>query len=247
MTIIRREVRRFTRIWVQTILPPMITTALYFIIFGNLIGRHLPNMHGVTYIDFIVPGLIMMSVITNSFANVVSSFYSAKFQRFIDEILVSPTPESFILLGYLLGGVIRGMVTGLIVLFIAAFFTAIHIEYIVLMLLIMVLTALLFSTCGFINAMYAKKFDDISIIPTFILTPLTYLGGVFYSIEMLPPLWQQISLLNPIFYVIDALRYSFLGVADTHISNALGVIIAANVLAFAFAHYLLRTGKGLRE
>ncbi|HED33470.1 MAG TPA: ABC transporter permease, partial [Gammaproteobacteria bacterium] len=206
-TIIIKEYLRFIRIWIQTVLPPAITTALYFIIFGNLIGSQIGDIDGHKYMDYIVPGLILMAVITNSYGNVVSSFYSAKFQKSIEELLVSPTPNYLILLGYVAGGVTRGIIVGIIVTLVAMFFSDINIHSYSLTLLIFILTSALFSIAGLINAIYANSFDDISIIPTFVLTPLTYLGGIFYSIEMLPEFWQTVSLANPILYMVDSFRY----------------------------------------
>jgi ABC-2 type transport system permease protein len=205
-TILTKEVLRFARIWLQTVLPPMITTALYFIIFGNLIGPRIGEMDGFVYMDFIVPGLIMMSVITNSYANVVSSFYGSKFQRHIEEMLVAPVPNYVILTGFIGGGVARGLTCGIAVTLVSLFFTSLSVHNLWVMFSMILLTAILFSLAGFINAVYAKSFDDISIIPTFILTPLTYLGGIFYSINMLPEFWQKVSLANPILYMINAFR-----------------------------------------
>ena len=246
-TVVRREVSRFMRIWVQTIIPPIITTALYFIIFGNLIGTHIPNMDGYRYIDFIVPGLIMMSVINSSYVNVVSSFYSAKFQRHIEELLVSPTPNLLILLGYLSGGVLRGLIVGGIVVLVSSRFTELHLLHPWFTLLVVLLTATLFALGGFINAIFARKFDDVSLVPTFLLQPLTYLGGVFYSISLLPEFWQKVSLANPILYVINAFRYGLLGVSDININLALAIIILVTGVLFFVAWYLLDRGIGLRS
>ena len=245
-TILYKEIHRFTRIWIQTLLPPVITTTLYFIIFGNLIGRHVPMMEGYHYIDFIVPGLVMMAIINNAYTNVVFSFFSAKFQKNIEEILVSPMPNLFILLGYIAGGVTRGLFVGTIVLIIALFFSNVTIQHPILMLVIAFITCILFSLGGFINAMYSRKFDDVNIIPVFILAPLTYLGGVFYSINLLPPIWQKITLLNPLLYIVDAYRYSFLGISDINIYYALGTIIVLTLVLFGFALRLLNRGYGLR-
>ncbi|MGD8498460.1 MAG: ABC transporter permease, partial [Chromatiales bacterium] len=206
-TIVIKEVLRFSRIWVQTIVPPMVTTALYFVIFGNLIGSRIGEMDGLAYMDFIVPGLIMMAIITNSYANVVSSFYGAKFQRHIEEMLVSPIPNYLILIGFVSGGVARGLIVGVAVTGVSLFFSDLAVQNLAITLSVVVLTAILFSLAGFINGVYAKSFDDISLIPTFVLTPLTYLGGIFYSIALLPEFWQKASLLNPILYMINAFRY----------------------------------------
>ncbi|MDH3527257.1 MAG: ABC transporter permease, partial [Gammaproteobacteria bacterium] len=225
-TILTKEVLRFARIWLQTVLPPMITTALYFIIFGNLIGPRIGEMDGFVYMDFIVPGLIMMSVITNSYANVVSSFYGSKFQRHIEEMLVAPVPNYVILTGFIGGGVARGLTCGIAVTLVSLFFTSLNVHNFWVMFSMILLTAILFSLAGFINAVYAKSFDDISIIPTFILTPLTYLGGIFYSINMLPEFWQKVSLANPILYMINAFRYGFLGISDIRLAASYAISIA---------------------
>lgn len=246
-TIVAKEVRRFARIWVQTILPPVITTALYFIIFGQLIGSQLADIQGHSYMDYIVPGLILMTVITNSYANVVSSFYSSKFGRFVEEMLIAPIPNYVILLGYLTGGVARGLAVGAAVTAVAAFFTDIHFEHLGLALAVVILTSFLFSLGGFINAVYAKSFDDISIIPTFVLTPLTYLGGVFYSVEMLPALWQDVSHLNPILYMVNAFRHGMLGVSDVNVGMAMAVTLAFIAVLYVYCLWLLRRGVGLRS
>lgn len=245
-TIVYKEIHRFTRIWVQTLLPPAITMSLYFVIFGTLIGSRIGDMGGYSYMEFVVPGLIMMSVITNSYSNVVSSFYSAKFQRSIEEILVSPTPNYIILVGYVLGGMARGLIVGCIVTVMSLFFTKLQISHLGIMVGIVLLTSMLFSLLGFINAVFANSFDDISIVPTFILTPLTYLGGVFYSISLLPDFWQGVSMLNPILYVVNVFRYSVLGVSDIDVAYAfVGVVVFIVILA-SLSLYLLETGKRLR-
>ncbi|MBL7003035.1 MAG: ABC transporter permease [Gammaproteobacteria bacterium] len=245
-TIVRKEILRFSRIWVQTIVPPVITTVLYFIIFGNLIGKQIGDMDGFQYMDFIMPGLIMMAIITNSYANVVSSFYGSKFAKHIEEMLVSPTPNVIILLGFVSGGIARGLIVGLIVTLTTFFFTDIHISHPIIVILVAFLTAFLFSLAGFINGVYAKSFDDISIIPTFILTPLTYLGGIFYSIQLLPPFWQSVSLANPILYMINSFRYGFLGITDIDLSVAVGVIFVFIIVLFSISLYLLNKGIGIR-
>jgi ABC-2 type transport system permease protein len=245
-TILRKEITRFTRIWVQTLLPPAITMALYFVIFGTLIGSRIGQMDGFDYMSFVVPGLIMMSVINNSYSNVVSSFYSTKFQRSVEELLVSPTPNYVILMGYVLGGVARGLMVGFIVTLLSLFFTELKVHSLGVIIAIVFMTSVLFSLAGFINAVFANSFDDISIIPTFVLTPLTYLGGVFYSISLLPEFWQGVSQLNPILYMVNAFRYGFLGISDINITGAfigVGVFI---VILFSFSLYLLSTGKRLR-
>ena len=198
VTIVVKEIMRFMRIWVQTVLPATITMGLYFVIFGNLIGSQIAPIHGYRYIDYIVPGIILMAVITNSYGNVVSSFFSSKFQRHIEEMLVSPMPNYLIVLGFVAGGLARGLVVGLAVSIVSAFFSEIQIQHLWVVVAVVVLTSVLFSLGGFINAVYAKNFDDIALIPTFVLTPLTYLGGIFYSVEMLPEFWQSISYANPI-------------------------------------------------
>ncbi len=237
-TILRKEIKRFTRIWIQTLLPPVITMALYFVIFGKLIGSRIGDMGGFSYIQFVAPGLIMMAVLTNAYANVVSSFFSAKFQRSIEEVLVSPTPNYVILLGYTMGGVARGLCVGVLVTIMSLIFTHLHIHSWLITLTIVLLTSMLFSLAGFINAVYANTFDDVSIVPTFILTPLTYFGGVFYSIGLLPEIWQHISRLNPILHMVNAFRYGILGVSDINITHAiLGLIVSL---------HLLKTGKRVR-
>jgi ABC-2 type transport system permease protein len=241
-----KEIRRFTRIWVQTLLPPAIMMALYFVIFGNLIGSRIGEMGGFDYMEYIVPGLIMMSVITNSYANVVSSFFGMKFQGSIEEILVSPVPNWVVLTGYVMGGVGRGLAVGFIVTLLSLGFTNLHIEHVGVTISVILLTAILFSLGGFINAIYATKFDDISIVPTFILTPLTYLGGVFYSISLLPEFWQTVSKFNPILYMVNTFRYGILGVSDINIAFAYSMIIGFIVVLFSFSLYLLNKGQGIR-
>lgn len=245
-TIVRKEVRRFTRIWVQTLIPPVITMGLYFVIFGQLIGSRIGQMGGFDYMSFVVPGLIMMAVINNSYANVVSSFYSAKFNKSIEELQVSPVPNWVILWGYVSGGVLRGLCVGLIVTLMSMVFVRLQLHHAGITFLVVLLTSVLFSLAGFINAVYANSFDDISIIPTFVLTPLTYLGGVFYSIDMLPRFWQSVSQLNPILYVINAFRYGFLGASDVNIGVALAGITLFVVVLYGYCWYLLEKGKRLR-
>ncbi len=247
LTILFKEIRRFRRIWIQTIVPPMITTALYFVIFGKMIGSQLQPIHGISYMDYIVPGLIMMSILTNSYANVVSSFYGSKFGRYIEELLISPIPHSLILIGYVAGGVARGLTVGVMVTIIASFFTELHIHNVLVTLSVVILTAILFALGGFINAVYAKSFDDISLIPTFVLTPLTYLGGIFYSVEMLPEFWANASLANPILYMINTFRYGLLGVTDIDLSIAYSVIIGFIVVFYSYSLWLLKKGVGTRS
>ncbi len=245
-TILIKEVRRFARIWIQTILPPMITTALYFVIFGKMIGSQLAPIEGFSYMDYIVPGLIMMTIISNAYANVVSSFYGAKFSNYVEELLISPIPHSLILIGYIAGGVARGLTVGVMVTLVAMFFTEIHFYNIWVSLSVVLLTSILFALAGFINAVFAKSFDDISIIPTFVLVPLTYLGGVFYSVTMLPGIWQTLSLGNPILYMVNTFRYGMLGVSDISLGVAYGVIILFIAVLYGYSLWLMKKGVGLR-
>ena len=247
MTIVRREVARILRIWGQTLVPPAITMTLYFLIFGGLIGSRVGEMGGYSYMQFIVPGLVMMSVIQNSYGNISSSFFGAKFGRHVEELLVSPMPNWVILWGYVSGAVLRGLMVGVIVLIIAMFFTPVRIPHPLVTLTTVLLGATIFSLAGFINAVYAKKFDDVAIVPTFILTPLTYLGGVFYSISMLPDFWQGVSMLNPILYMVNVFRYGFLGVSDIPVGWALTAIMAFIVVLFMVALTMLERGKGIRS
>ena len=245
-TIARKEIRRFSRIWLQTLVPPIITVALYFIIFGNLIGQRIGEMDGIRYIDYIMPGLIMMAVITSSYANVVSSFFSAKFTRHIEEMLVSPIPNVVIMLGFLTGGITRGLTVGLAVTLVSLIFTQFTIYNVWIVISVAFLTATLFSLAGLINGIYARSFDDVSIVPTFVLAPLTYLGGIFYSIHLLPDLWQNVSLINPILYMINSFRYGFLGVSDINLAIAFTVIIVFIVMLFTAGLALLKRGTGIR-
>ena len=245
-TILIKEIMRFLRIWKQTILPAVITTILYFIIFGHLIGSAIGDMDGVPYHNFIAPGLVMMTVISNAYGNTVASFFSAKFHGNIEEMLVSPTPNTIILLGFVGGGVARGLVVGAAVISVVLIFTELSIYSLSVTLSIVTLTSILFSLAGIINAIYAKSFDDISIIPTFVLTPLTYLGGVFYSISMLPEFWQNISLFNPILYMVNGFRYGILGVSDINLLHSYLITLGFISLLFFYTLYLLRTGKGIR-
>ena len=246
-TILTKEILRFMRIWVQTVVPAAITTALYFVIFGELIGSQISAIDGFSYMEYIVPGIILMSVINNSYANVVSSFYGAKFQRHIEEMLVSPMPSYLIILGFMAGGVARGLIVGSVVTLISMIFTDFHVHNYWVAGSVVILTAILFSLGGMINAIYANSFDDISIIPTFVLTPLTYLGGIFYSIEMLPGFWQEVSLVNPILYMINAFRFGLLGISDIPMTTAFGIIILFTVGLYLFCLYLLRNGIGIRN
>ena len=245
-TIARRETTRIFRIWVQTLVPPVITMTLYFIVFGTFIGSQLRGIGGYEYMAFIAPGLIMMSIITNSYTNTVSSFFSTKFQKNIEELLVSPTPNWVIVLGYVSGGVIRGISVGLLVSLVSLFFIRLPIHSIFYTVLFGLLTSFVFALAGMINGIFAKKFDDISIVPTFVITPLTYLGGVFYSISLLPDFWQVISKANPIIYMIDGFRYGFLGIADMHVMAGLGMLVFFAVVLFSINLYLLKKGIGVR-
>ncbi len=246
-TIVRKEMVRVLRIWVQTIVPPAITMTLYFIIFGTLIGRRIGTMDGFDYMAYIAPGLIMMSVITNSYGNVVSSFFGAKFGRHIEEMLVSPMSNATIILGHVAGGVLRGLLVGSLVTIIALFFTRLDVAYPVVTISVVLLSSIVFSLAGFINAIFAKKFDDISIVPTFVLTPLTYLGGVFYSISMLPEFWQIVSRANPILYMVNAFRYGILGRSDIGILHAYAILGVFIVVLFSVCLLLMKKGVGIRE
>lgn len=241
-----KEISRFLRIWIQTLVPPVITMSLYFIIFGNLIGSRVGEMSGFSYMSFIVPGLIMMSVITNSYSNVASSFYSAKFQRHVEELIVAPVPNHIIILGYIGGGVARGLMVGFLVTCVSLFFVELQIYNILILILSVIFTAILFSIGGLLNAIFARTFDDISIIPTFVLTPLTYLGGVFYSISLLPEFWQGVSHFNPVFYMINAFRYGFLGIADVSLVWSFFVIVTFIVFFYGVVTLLLKKGVGIR-
>lgn len=246
-SILHKEIHRFMRIWVQTLVPPAITISLYFVIFGELIGSRIGQMNGFDYMSFIVPGLIMMSVITNSYSNVASSFFSAKWQRNVEEMLVAPVPNWVIVAGYVAGGMARGMLVGAIVTFIALFFTEIQVHNIWVIILTVSLTSATFALGGLINAIFANSFDDISIIPTFVLTPLTYLGGVFYSISLLPEFWQGVSQINPIVYMVNAFRYGFLGITDVNLTVAFIVLGVFIVSLFTIAMTLITKGIGLRS
>jgi len=245
-TIVRKEITRILRIWGQTIIPPAITMSLYFIIFGELIGRRIGDMGGFSYIQYLVPGLVIMSVITNSYGNMVSSFFGAKFGKHIEELLISPLPNSIILSGYVTGALARGLMVGSVVLIISLLFTHLHVTNVLVTITVLLLTAIVFALAGMANAIYARKFDDIAIIPTFVLAPLTYLGGVFYSISMLPPFWQKVSIVNPILYMVNGFRYGILGVSDVSLVQTFGVIIGAGVVLFAWCMWLLHKGTGLR-
>jgi ABC-2 type transport system permease protein len=246
-TIVRKESRRVVRIWVQTIVPPAIIMTLYFIIFGSLVGGRIGQMDGVPYTTFIAPGLIMVAVITNSFTNVVSSFFSSKLMLHLEEMLVAPLAYSTIVLGFVAGGVVRGLLVAALVVVVALFFTDLHVVHPVVTVTTIVLTAVVFSIAGLFNAIFAKTFDDISIVPTFVLTPLTYLGGVFFSTSLLPPFWQKVALLNPILYMINAFRYGMLGKSDVPIGWAYAIMIGFGAALFAAVLVLLHRGTGVRS
>ena len=245
-TIVRKEITRILRIWGQTIVPPAITMTLYFIIFGELIGRRIGEMGGFTYMQYIVPGLVIMSVITNSYGNMVSSFFGAKFGKHIEELLISPLPNWIILAGYVTGALMRGLMVGAAVMVVSLFFTRIEVQHPMVMLTVLLLTAIVFALAGMVNAIFAQKFDDIAIIPTFVLAPLTYLGGVFYSIALLPEFWQKVSVANPILYMVNGFRYGMLGVSDVSLVMSYSVILIAGAILFGLCLFLLNRGTGLR-
>jgi ABC-2 type transport system permease protein len=246
-TLLRKEVQRFLRIWTQTLLPSAVTMSLYFVIFGTFIGSQIDSINGFSYMQFIVPGLIMMAVINNSYSNVVSSFFGAKFGQSIQELLVSPMPTTHIIFGYALGGVLRGLIVGLIVTGVSLFFVPLDVFSYPLVFLFVILTAFLFALAGLTNAIFARKFDDVTIIPSFILTPLVYLGGVFYSISFLPPVWQSVSKFNPMLYVIDGFRFAFLGQSDISVLVGLVSIALFTCLLFGFNWYLIENGVRLKD
>lgn len=246
-TLARKEVLRVLRIWSQTLLPPVVTTTIYFVVFGKFLGNRIQQVGDYNYIQFIFPGLIMMTTITNSFSNVASSFYSAKFQKSVEELLVAPLSDALIVAGYSAGGVVRGVLTGILVTIVGLLFTNIPFQHPLLVAVYLILTATLFSLAGLANAVYAKSFDDITIIPTFVLTPLTYFAGVFYSIHLLPAPWNQVSLFNPIFYMVDGFRYGFLGISDASIAFGLSILVVSNLALLAINLYLFKHGKGLRS
>ncbi len=247
MTIVRKEIKRYLRIWTQTLLPSAITMSLYFVIFGSLIGSRIGEMGGFTYMQFVVPGLIMMAIVTNSYSNVVSSFFGSKFNNSVEELLVSPTPNYVILMGYVVGGITRGLFVAVVVTLVSLLFTRLHVHSYLIVIVTVLMTSALFALAGFINAVYANNFDDISIIPTFVLTPLIYLGGVFYSMDLLPDFWAGVSKLNPLVYVVNAFRYGVLGVSDVSLTLAFGMIILFTVVAFSFSMHLLNSGTRLRQ
>ncbi len=246
-TIFDKDVNRILRIWTQTLLPSVITIALYFVIFGQFIGSQVKEINGFSYIDFIVPGLVMMAVITNSFTNVATSFFMGKFGKSVEEVLVSPTPNWIIVVGHTAGGVFRGLLVGIIVLLISLLFTSLKIYSLTIVIMFILLTAIVFSLSGLMNAIFAKKFDHINIIPTFVLTPLTFLGGIFYSIHALPPFWQGVSLLNPILYMVNGFRYGFLGISDINIWIGLWLLTILAIGLFVVDLYLMKKGIGLKS
>jgi ABC-2 type transport system permease protein len=246
-TMMRKEVIRIIRIWSQTLLPPIVTTTLYFIVFGTFIGSQIKEVHGHTYMEFIVPGLVMMSLITSAYMNTVSTFYFAKWQRTIDEMLVSPMPSWVVMMGFVSGGVIRAGLVGVLVVGVSIFFTHLVIHNIFVIFVAAFLTAILFSFAGLVNGFFAKSFDAISIVPTFVLTPLTYLGGVFYSIDQLPPFFRTLSLGNPILYMVNLFRYGFLGVSDVNPWLAFLVLIGFLLVFIILTTWLFKRGKGLKN
>lgn len=245
-TIVIKEVLRFSRIWVQTIFPPIITTSLYLLIFGGLMGERIGQMQGIDYLQYIIPGIILMTVITNSYANTVSSFFLAKFNHSIEELLVAPVPYWVILLGYISGGVARGFIVGLGVFIAVSFFVEFTIDSLFITFLTFLLTAILFSLAGFINAIFAQSFDDISIVPTFILMPMTYLGGMFYSIDILPQFWQDVSKFNPIYYMVDSFRLGFLGVSTSDFWTSMSVLLVMIAMLATVSFYLLKKGVNIK-
>lgn len=246
-SLVMKETNRYLRIWVQTLVPPVITTSLYFIIFGKMIGGRIGEMGGFSYMEFIVPGLIMMSSITSSYANVSSSFFSQKLQKNIEELLVAPVPTHVIIWGFVLGGVGRSLIVASLVTMVSLFFVPLHVHSWLVIVMTILMTAILFSLAGLINGVFARSFDDVSIVPTFVLQPLTYLGGVFYAISMLPPFWQAVSKINPIVYMISGFRYGFLGIGDVPIAMSITILIIFIVVLYSLAYYLVDRGIGLRS
>lgn len=245
-TLCIHEIVRILRIWPQTILPPIITTALYYVIFGTVMGQKIGDMGGVSYIQYIMPGLVMMTIIDNSYVNVVSSFFACKFFRSIEELLVTPMPNSVILCGFVAGGVIRALSIGILVGCMSLFFTHIHVNNWPLTIAMAVITAVLLSLIGFVNGVFARKFDDLSIVPVFILVPLGFFGGVFYSVDLLPPFWRAITHINPIFYMIGGFRYAILGISDVHIGYAISMLCVGAIILYCFCLWLLRKGIGIK-
>ena len=247
-TILRKGVVRIVRIWPQTLLPSVVTSTLYFAVFGNILGSQIGQLNGIPYILFVVPGLVMLAVITNSYMDVATTFFVSKFfSRNIDEILASPTPPSVIIAGFIASGIIRGMLVGALVLIVSLFFALPSIAHPFVVLFFLFLSSLVFALGGLINGIYAKSFDGISIVPTFVLTPLVYLGGVFYSIHSLPPLWQTVSLFNPIFYLVNGFRYGFLGTSDVSLLTSVLVLLALMLVLLGINVYFLKKGLGLKQ
>ena len=246
-TIVIREYNRIVRIWGQTLVPSAVTAILYFVIFGGLIGKRVGQLGGYDYMQYIAPGLIMMSVITNSYGNVVSSFFGAKFGKHVEELLVSPLPNSIIVTGYVVGGLVRGLMVGLVVTVVSLIFARIHVQHLALVIAAVLLTSVVFSLGGFINAVFAKNFDQVNFIPAFILTPLTYFGGVFYSVKMLPPWAQALSHVNPILHMVNAFRYGFLGTSDVSVPGAFAIMIVLAIGLFLTALTLMNRGTGIRD
>ena len=247
LTIVRREFIRFFRIWSQTLLPPIITTSLYFIIFGAFIGQQIADIQGYSYMQFIVPGLVMLSVVTSAYTNVVTSFFSSKFMKNLEEIMVAPVSPMTVIAGYVTGGTARGLIIAALVLVVALFFTKLTVVSYFLVIIFAVLTAVMFSLAGLLNGVFAKGFDSVSIFPTFVLTPLTYLGGIFYPIAVLPEFWQMVSKLNPILYLVNGFRYGFLGVSDVSVTLSLVILVGFTVALFVINLYLFKKGYGLRN
>jgi ABC-2 type transport system permease protein len=246
-TIVIREFGRIIRIWGQTIVPSAVTATLYFVIFGSLIGTRVGAMDGFDYRQYIAPGLIMMSVITNSYSNVVSSFFGAKFGKHVEEMLVAPLPSWVIVAGYMAGGVLRGLLVGSAVTIVSLLFTHLHIHHVLIIIAAVLLTSATFALGGFLNAMVARNFDQVNWIPTFVLTPLTYLGGVFYSVNMLPAWARAVSFGNPILHMVNAFRFGFLGISDVNIVTAFTLMIAAVAALFAIAVAMMDRGIGIRD
>lgn len=247
LTLTRKEVMRVLRIWTQTLLPPAITMGIYFVVFGSFLGGQIKEIEGHPYIQFILPGLVMMTCITNSFSNVASSFFSAKFMRHIEEMLVSPMPDWIMVTGFVAGGIVRGVITGIIVAVVGLLFTHIPVHNVFIIAFYLIASASLFSLLGLLNALIARKFDDISIVPTFILTPLTYFAGTFYSIRMLPETWKKVSLANPIFYMVDGFRYGFLGIHDASLMVGVVLLVVLNLAGLMLCMHMVKKGVGLRS
>ncbi len=246
ITLVHREILRFLRTWSQSLLPPVITMTLYFTIFGNFIGSKIPLVQGFKYIQYIAPGLIMMAVITNSYANVAFSLFINRFQKSIEEILIAPIPNSLILLGFTISGVLRGLIVGIFVTVLALCFTHLKIHNLLVIISVVLLSSFLFSLAGFANGLFAKNFDDAAFIPTFVLTPLTYLGGVFYSINLLPNFWRTASLFNPVLYIVNAFRYGILGITDIPILITFGILLTCCLALFILNLHLLKKGVGTK-